>query len=80
MVKIDERRYTAEENMTFVHKKNGTRMGNRICLGSKDSIDNYTEEPMTQEEIERVQKEKEERENRLNRYRDEIEKHMTKRG
>lgn len=65
MKKIDNNRYQAEENMTFVRKATQVRMGNRMYLCDTDSIDNYTEEPMTAEEIAAIEKEKEQAEERV---------------
>jgi hypothetical protein len=58
MKQIDERRFCAEENMTFVHKEKGTRMGNRIYIGNNDSIENYEEQPMTEDELLKLEEEK----------------------
>lgn len=55
MKKIDEQRYQAEENMTFVHKTTLVRMGNGIYLADADDIGNYTEEPMTEAELAAVE-------------------------
>jgi len=51
MKQIDERRFTAEENKTFVHKVTKDRIGNGIYIGENDSIENYTEEPMNESEL-----------------------------
>ena len=59
MIKIDERRYKADEGKTFVHKTTYVRMGNGIYLGDSDSIKNYKEEQMTDEEIAQIEEEKE---------------------
>lgn len=55
MKKIDEHRYQAEENKTFVHKTTLVRMGNGIYLADADDISNYTEEPMTEAELAAVE-------------------------
>lgn len=55
MKKIDEHRYQAEENKTFVHKTTLVRMGNGIYLADTDDISNYTEEPMTEAELAAVE-------------------------
>lgn len=59
MIQIDERRYRAEEGKTFVHKTTHVRMGNGIYLGDSDSIKNYKEVAMTEEEIAQIESEKE---------------------
>ena len=59
MIQIDERRYRAEEGKTFVHKTAHVRMGNGIYLGDSDSIKNYKEVAMTEEEITQIESEKE---------------------
>lgn len=42
----------ASENMTFVRNSDSKRFGHFIHLGLNDSIDNYHEEAMTEEEKE----------------------------
>ena len=59
MIQIDGRRYRAEEGKTFVHKTTHVRMGNGIYLGDSDSIKNYKEVAMTEEEIAQIESEKE---------------------
>lgn len=51
MKQVDEYRFQADEQKTFVHKSSLIRMGNHIYIAYGDSIDNYSEEPMTDEEI-----------------------------
>jgi len=43
--------YTAGENKTFVNKESGIRYGNDLYLSTEDVIENYTEEPMSEDEI-----------------------------
>lgn len=43
--------YTAEEGKLIVRKADGFIMGDKIDLGSDDSIDNYEEREFTQDEI-----------------------------
>jgi hypothetical protein len=50
MKKIDDLRYQAEDDMTFVNKTTGVRYGRRIYLGA-DTIDNYEELPLTEDEL-----------------------------
>ena len=53
--------YRASDGMTIVQKSDGFVMGTMIDLGIYDSIDNYTEVPLTEEnDIEGVLKRKEE--------------------
>jgi len=49
MTKKDEFRYEAAEGCFIVRKNDGFIMGDRICLGSADSIDNYEDQPYTEE-------------------------------
>lgn len=51
MKQIDEHRFQADENKIFMHNATLVRMGNRIYISSDDSIANYAEVPMTDEEI-----------------------------
>lgn len=44
--------YTAEEGCFIIRKKDHFIMGEGICLGSEDSIDNYEDEPYTDESYE----------------------------
>ncbi len=44
--------YTADEGNFIVRKQDGFIMGEDICLGSADSIDNYEEQPYTEESYE----------------------------
>lgn len=49
MVQIDEIRYKANEGCFIVRKEDNYIMGEDICLGSADSIDNYTDVEYTEE-------------------------------
>lgn len=51
MAVINNRAFEASEGMTFVRKKDNLRFGHFIYLSTTDSIDNYSEEPMTEEEL-----------------------------
>lgn len=51
MKQIDKYRFQADEQKTFVNNTTSIRMGNRIYIASDDSIANYAEVPMTDEEI-----------------------------
>ena len=51
MKQIDEHRFQADEYKIFMHNTTLVRMGNRIYIASDDSIANYAEVPMTDEEI-----------------------------
>lgn len=62
MKQIDEHRFQADEQMTFVNKSSSKRMGNGIYLANGDSIKNYTEEPMTPAEISAYEESKRKRE------------------
>lgn len=62
MKQIDEHRFLADEQKTFVHKSSSKRMGNGIYLANGDSIENYTEEPMTPAEISAYEESKRKRE------------------
>lgn len=64
ITEINNRSYEASEGMTFVRKSDNARFGHFIYLSIIDSIDNYTEEPMTEEEIKEL--EEEIKENNLN--------------
>lgn len=44
-------RYYAEEGKLIVRKADDFIMGDAICLGEYDSIDNYVEQDFTEEEI-----------------------------
>ena len=61
---MENRAFEASEGMTFVRKSDNARFGHFIYLSIIDSIDNYTEEPMTEEEIKEL--EEEIKENNLN--------------
>ncbi len=50
MIQIDKYRYKAEEGCFIIHKKDGFIMGENICLGENDSIDNYQDYVYTLEE------------------------------
>lgn len=62
MKQIDEHRFQADEQKTFVHKSSSKRMGNGIYLATGDNIRNYTEEPMTPAEISAFEESKRKRE------------------
>ena len=49
MIKIDDYRYNAESGNFIIRKNDGFIMGESICLGDLDSIDNYMEEAYTSE-------------------------------
>ena len=49
MVKIDEYRYQADNGKFIVRKSDSFIMGEAICLGDADIIDNYTEVEYTEE-------------------------------
>ena len=51
MKQIDEHRFQADKYKIFMHNTTLVRMGNRIYIASDDSIANYAEVPMTDEEI-----------------------------
>ena len=55
ITEINNRSYEASEGMTFVRKSDNARFGHFIYLSIIDSIDNYTEEPMTEEEIKELE-------------------------
>ena len=55
ITEINNRSYEASEGMTFVRKSDNVRFGHFIYLSIIDSIDNYTEEPMTEEEIKELE-------------------------
>ena len=52
MKKIDEYRYKAEEGCFIIRKADGFIMGEDICLGGDDVVDNYTDYIYTPEEYE----------------------------
>lgn len=52
MIKVDNIRYKAEEGCFIVRKEDGFIMGEDICLGDNDSIDNYKDRQYTPEEYE----------------------------
>jgi hypothetical protein len=68
-------RYQAEEGNFIVRKADGFIMGEGICLGDADSIDNYKEEPYTEESYKEfyasigvdIEKEKESKKDRKSR-------------
>ena len=43
MKSINERQYLSDEGKVFIHKETNEIMGWGICLGDKDSIENYEE-------------------------------------
>jgi len=49
MVKIDEIRYKADEGCFIVRNNDNYIMGEDICLGSADSIENYHDEKYNDE-------------------------------
>lgn len=49
MIKITDTIYKAEEGCFIVRKEDGFIMGESIDLGSTDNIDNYMDEPYTEE-------------------------------
>lgn len=52
----DGNKYYAEDGMFIVRKEDNFIMGEDIDLGSADNIDNYTEEPYTDESYEEFYK------------------------
>lgn len=52
MIQIDEYRYKAEEGCFIARKEDGFIMGEDICLGGDDVVDNYTDYIYTPEEYE----------------------------
>ena len=52
MVKIDDYRYNANEGCFIVRKSDDFIMGESICLGDADSIDNYDDVEYTEESYE----------------------------
>ena len=54
-INMENRAFEASEGMTFVRKSDNARFGHFIYLSIIDSIDNYTEEPMTEEEIKELE-------------------------
>lgn len=56
----NSRTYHAEEGKTIRRKSDNFNMGTGICLGTQDSIDNYYEDDMTEEELAEVKKREEE--------------------
>ena len=48
----DRNKYYAEEGCLIVRKSDDFIMGDGICLGTQDTIDNYEEREFTKEEIE----------------------------
>jgi hypothetical protein len=51
-MKQEGRIYTADKGNFIVRKRDGFIMGDGICLGTQDTIDNYEEREFTKEEIE----------------------------
>lgn len=49
MIKKDEYRYNADKGNFIVRKADNFIMGESICLGDVDTIDNYTEVEYTEE-------------------------------
>lgn len=52
MTKIDSFRYNANNGCFIVRKQDGFIMGEDICLGSADNIDNYEDQAYTEESYE----------------------------
>lgn len=52
MVKIDDYRYNANEGCFIVRKSDDFIMGESICLGDADYIDNYDDVEYTEESYE----------------------------
>ena len=52
MVKIDDYRYKANEGCFIIRKSDDFIMGESICLGDADSIDNYDDVEYTEESYE----------------------------
>lgn len=52
MVKIDDYRYNANEGCFIMRKSDNFIMGESICLGDADSIDNYDDIEYTEESYE----------------------------
>lgn len=52
MIQIDGYRYKAEEGCFIIRKADGFIMGEDICLGGDDVVDNYTDYIYTPEEYE----------------------------
>lgn len=66
MVHLENTRiYKAEEGKTIRLKADNSNMGNTICLGTEDSIDNYFEDYLTEEEMAEINKSKKQKEDRL---------------
>ena len=56
MIKIDDNRYTASDGCFIVRKADDFIMGESIDLGSADSIENYEDQPYTEESYEEFYK------------------------
>ena len=56
MIKIDDNRYAASDGCFIVRKSDGFIMGESIDLGTADSIDNYEDQPYTEESYEEFYK------------------------
>lgn len=54
MKKLDEHRFTSDDGMIFVNKTNKVRMGKSIYIGRNDSIDNYIEDVITEEDKSKI--------------------------
>lgn len=52
MIQIDKYRYKAEEGCFIIRKEDGFIMGEDICLGGSDVVDNYIDYIYTPEEYE----------------------------
>ena len=48
MIKIDDIRYSANEGCFIIRTADNYVMGEEICIGSNDSIDNYHDEEYTE--------------------------------
>lgn len=54
-INMENKAFEASEGMIFVRKSDNVRFCHFIDLSIIDSIDNYTEEPMTEEEIKELE-------------------------
>ena len=52
MIQVDDIRYKAEEGCFIIRKLDGFIMGEDICLGGDDVVDNYQDYKYTEEEYE----------------------------
>ena len=79
MKQIDKYRFQADEQKTFVNNTTSIRMGNRIYIAADDSIDNYSEVPMTDDEIHASQEHSKDL-NIAEKKRDKVGKNLHQRG